>query len=115
MLAGFPDAARADLGFSLWQLQQGKLPTTPARRMESVGPGVWELKEQDERTWYRVLYLTKVDDVIHILHCFEKQGRKTDRRDLDTARKRLIKVQERLQRRKQMENAKETKSSKSHN
>ena len=111
ILAGFPDAVRADLGFSLWQVQQGKLPTTAARRMESIGSGVWELKEQDERAWYRVLYLSKVDDVIHILHCFEKQGRKTDRRDLDIARRRLIEVQKRRQQqRKQMSNAKEIKS-----
>lgn len=65
--------------------------------MESVGPGVWELKEQDERTWYRVLYLSKIDDVIYVLHCFEKQTRKTERRDLDIARERLSRVRKRIQ------------------
>ena len=40
------------------------------RRMESTGAGVYELKEADERTWYRVIYLSKIDDVIYVLHCF---------------------------------------------
>lgn len=65
--------------------------------MESVGAGVWELKEQDERKWYRALYLSKIDDVIYVLHCFEKQSRKTDRRDLDIARERLSQVRKRIQ------------------
>jgi len=60
VLTGFPDSVRADLGFSLWELQQGKTPGSATRRMESVGPGVWELKEQDEKTWYRVLFVSKI-------------------------------------------------------
>jgi len=100
VLAGFPASVRADLGFSLWQLQNGRPPTSASRRMESIGPGVWELKEQDERAWYRVLYVSKIDDVIHVLHCFEKETRKTDRRDLDIARKRLVEVRKRIQQRR---------------
>ena len=68
--------------------------------MESVGPGVWELKEQDERSWYRVLYLSKIGDVIYVLHCFEKRSRKTDGRDLEIARRRLAHVQQRIQEQK---------------
>jgi phage-related protein len=96
VLAGFPAGVREDLGFSLWELQQGRMPTSATRRMESIGSGVWELKEQDEKTWYRVLYLSKIGGVIYVLHCFEKQSRKTDRRDLDIARKRLSRVRERI-------------------
>jgi len=64
--------------------------------MNSVGKGVWELKEGDERTWYRMMYLAKIDNVIHVLHCFEKDSRKTDRRDKDLAAARLQIVLERL-------------------
>jgi len=77
VLGGFPGPVRADLGFSLWQLQQGEQPASAARRMDSIGPGVLELKEQDERTWYRVIYLARIEDKIHVLHCFEKRSRKT--------------------------------------
>jgi len=64
--------------------------------MISVGKGLWELKEGDERTWYRVIYLTKIDNILHVLHCFEKDSRKTDRRDKEIAVSRLPAVQKRL-------------------
>jgi phage-related protein len=60
--------------------------------MPSVGPGVFELKDQDESTWYRVMYLAKVMGVIYVLHCFEKDTNRTSRRDLETAGKRLQEV-----------------------
>jgi phage-related protein len=68
--------------------------------MASIGKGVWELKESDERAWYRVVYLTKIGGVIHVLHCFEKESRKTGNRDVATARARLKRVLERSQREK---------------
>ena len=68
--------------------------------MASIGKGVWELKESDERAWYRVVYLTKIGDVIYVLHCFEKESRKTDKRDVASARARLKRVLERMQREK---------------
>jgi phage-related protein len=73
------------------------MPASATRRMESVGPSVWELKEQDERAWYRVMYLSKIDNVIYVLHCFEKRSRKTDKRDLEVAKERLARVRQRIQ------------------
>jgi len=68
--------------------------------MSSVGAGVYELKEADERAWYRAIYLSKVKNTIYVLHCFEKESRKTDRRDIEIARQRLKLVRQRLQERK---------------
>jgi phage-related protein len=76
------------------------MPASATRRMESVGSGVWELKEQDERKWYRVIYLARIDNVIYVLHCFEKQSRKTERRDLEIAKERLARVRQRIQHQK---------------
>src|SRR5260370_33678229 len=64
--------------------------------MQSLGPGVWELKESNETTWYRMMYLSRIDNVIHILHCFEKKTRKTDRLDLEIVRDRLGQVKQRI-------------------
>lgn len=97
VLSGFPDEIKRSLGFSLRQLQIGREPTSPTRSMSSIGPGVWELKEADERTWYRAIYLSKVGSTIYVLHCFEKDSRKTDRRDIEVARQRLRRVRQRLQ------------------
>jgi phage-related protein len=96
ILSDFPDEVKATLGFSLRQIQNGRLPLCAHRSMPSVGKGVWELKEGDDRTWYRVMYLTRINKVIHVLHCFEKDSRKTDKRDLATAKSRLSLVQQRL-------------------
>jgi phage-related protein len=64
--------------------------------MPDVGGGVWELKESDQRTWYRVMYLSMINNVIHVLHCFEKASKKTPRRDIETAAARLKDVRQRL-------------------
>jgi len=96
VLSSFPHDIKVTLGFSLRQIQNGKRPRCDHRPMSSVGKGVWELKEGDSRTWYRVMYLAKIHNAIHVLHCFEKDSRKTDRRDLESARKRLQEVHQRI-------------------
>jgi phage-related protein len=95
-LSCFPAEVKSTLGFSLRQIQNGRLPRCEHRPMSSVGKGVWELKDGDARTWYRVIYLTRIKKTIHVLHCFEKDSRKTDKRDIATARARLSEVHQRL-------------------
>ena len=97
VLSTFPDEVKRALGFSLRQLQIGREPTSPRRAMQSVGAGVFELKEADERAWYRAVYLSKIGNTIYVLHCFEKESRKTDRRDIELARQRLKMVLARIQ------------------
>ena len=103
VLSAFPDGVKRSLGFSLRQLQIGREPTSQTRNMSSIGPGVYELKEADERAWYRAIYLSKIDNRIYVLHCFEKESRKTDRRDIAVASQRLRLVRKRLQERKSHE------------
>ena len=88
-LSAFPNEVKSVLGYSLRRLQKGLLPDCDARRMESVGKGVWALKTADERTWYRVIYLARIGNVLYVLHAFEKDSRKTDRRDLELAKSRF--------------------------
>ena len=89
VLSAFPQEVQGVFGYSLRRLQKRLLPDCDARRMQSVGNGVWELKTADERTWYRVVYLTRIGDALYVLHAFEKDSRKTDRRDLMIAKSRL--------------------------
>jgi phage-related protein len=95
MLQGFPDGVRQNLGFQLWQLQLGERPAD-YRPLSSVGQGVFELRDQDERAWYRVVYLSRINNVIYVLHCFEKKSREMPRKDFETARQRLKAVRARL-------------------
>jgi phage-related protein len=64
--------------------------------MSSIGRGVFELRDQDERAWYRVIYLSRVRDVIHVLHCFEKRTRQTPQKEINVARQRLKMVRARM-------------------
>jgi len=95
ILQAFPEDVRQNLGFQLWQLQQGERPSD-YRPLPSIGTGVFELRDQDERAWYRVIYLSRIKDVIHVLHCFEKKSREMPRRDFEKARQRLKTVKARL-------------------
>jgi phage-related protein len=95
VLQNFPENARQNFGFELWQLQQGERPSD-YRPLPSVGTGVFELRDQDERAWYRVVYLSRINDVIYVLHCFEKKSREMPRRDFEKAKQRLQAVRARL-------------------
>jgi phage-related protein len=91
----FPDEAKQNLGFQLRLLQQGQQPTD-YRPMSTIGPGVFELRDQDERARYRVIYLSRIHDVVHVLHCFEKRSRETSAKEINTARQRLKTVRVRM-------------------
>jgi phage-related protein len=95
VISSFPNAAKSNLGFDLRLLQQGQQPTD-YRPMSSIGPGVFELRDQDERAWYRVIYLSRVRNVIHVLHCFEKRSRETPMKEINMARQRLKIVRARV-------------------
>ncbi len=87
----FPAAVKEDLGFQLYRLQNGLEPLR-SRPMKSIGPGVFELKEQDHQGWYRVIYTLRIRNKIYVLHSFKKQSAKTSKLDLELAKKRLKSV-----------------------
>jgi phage-related protein len=95
VLQSFPEGVRQNLGFQLWRLQQGDR-LTDYRPLPSVGPGIFELRDQDERAWYRVVYLSQVEHVIYVLYCFEKKSREMPRREFETAKRRFKAVKARL-------------------
>jgi phage-related protein len=95
VLQSFPEDVRHNFGFELWQLQQGERPSGYSP-LPSIGPGVFELRDQDERRRYRVVYLSRVNDVVYVLHCFEKKSREMPRRDFEKAKQRLKAVRARL-------------------
>ena len=95
VLQSFPDGVRQNIGFQLWQLQKGERPSD-YRPLQSIGSGVFELRDQDQRGWYRLVYLSRIEDVIHVLHCFEKKSREMPRREFETAKRRLKLVKARM-------------------
>ncbi|MFQ6024071.1 MAG: type II toxin-antitoxin system RelE/ParE family toxin [Acidiferrobacterales bacterium] len=91
VVRGFPEQARKDLGAELMLLQLGETPLH-SRPMPSVGRGVWEIKVRDESKQYRVFYVVKRREAIHVLHAFEKTSRKTAKADIELGKQRLKEV-----------------------
>ena len=83
----FAAAARKELGFELWEIQQGKSPSD-WKPMSPVGPGVRELRVHSERA-YRIIYLATMPEAVYVLHAFEKQSRKAPKPDVELARNRF--------------------------
>jgi len=100
VLKEWPSDVRRDIGHSLRRLQDGESPDLPTRPMQSIGPGVFELKAADEAAWYRVIYLARIEDTIYVLDSFIKKSRKTERNDLNRSRARLSRVRQRLEKEK---------------
>jgi phage-related protein len=92
VLQSFPDGVKNDLGYALYRLQLGQ--TTPDRKpVQTVGAGVYELREGDARAWYRILYIRR-EKVVQVLHCFEKRSNAIEQKDIETAKTRLKRVLE---------------------
>jgi len=86
-LREFPQEARREAGFQLDRVQRG-LDPFDWKPMSSVGAGVREIRVRDESGAFRVLYVTKFEDAVYVLHCFQKKTRATPKRDIDLAEKR---------------------------
>ncbi|MGZ5089345.1 MAG: type II toxin-antitoxin system RelE/ParE family toxin [Usitatibacter sp.] len=83
----FDAVARRQVGFELWDIQQGKAPSD-WKPMSPVGPGVRELRVRSQRA-YRVIYLATLTEAVYVLHAFEKQSRKAPKLDVELARTRF--------------------------
>lgn len=84
----FPKAIREDLGADIRRLQLGVRPLN-SRPMKSIGRRVFELRQMDKDGWYRLIYLAKVGNTLHMLHGFVKKSAKTSPKDLSIAANRL--------------------------
>ncbi len=90
-IRGFPEAVKDDIGFALRQIQRGKKPVC-AKPWKGLGPRVLEIVEDFDGDTYRAVYTVKFDEVVYVLHCFQKkskQGIETSPRDKDLVAQRL--------------------------
>jgi phage-related protein len=83
----FPDDARKRAGYELFLVQSGGEPSD-WKAMPSVGFGVREIRIHT-RLEHRVMYVTRLEEAIYVLHAFEKKTRKTATADIELARTRL--------------------------
>jgi phage-related protein len=57
--------------------------------MNSVGPGVKEIRVRDEAGIFQMIYLATRPDGVYVLHCFQKKNQRISRSDLELAEKRF--------------------------
>lgn len=57
-------------------------------------PGVRELRDEDKDFWYRLLYWLHLG-WIYVLHCFRKDTNQTSKGDIDKAKERMARVEQR--------------------
>ena len=87
-LRQFPLNARREAGYQIDRVQNGLEPSD-WKPMNGVGQGVKEIRIRDADGAFRVIYLAKLADAVHVLHCFQKKTEKTTEADIELARKRF--------------------------
>jgi phage-related protein len=85
----FSKAARIEAGYLLRQLQAGQTLSMPhSRPMSNIGVRCHELRIDDEKTTWRIVY--RIDqDAIVILEVFSKKTARTPKSIVDSCQKRL--------------------------
>lgn len=85
----FSPAARLEAGYLLRRLQRGdKLEMPHSRTMPAIGVGCHELRINDEKQTWRLIYRIDKDAVV-IAEVFSKKTRATPRQILGVCKKRL--------------------------
>ena len=97
-LRQFPPEAKRKAGLELRAIQRGQDPTD-FRPMPALGSGVQEIRIRAGGT-YRVFYVAKFEEVIYVLHAFQKRTQKTAKQDIEIGQQRYRIVQRHQQARK---------------
>jgi phage-related protein len=89
-LRNFPDEARKAAGFELYSVQRGLEPRD-WKPMPGIGRGVKKIRIHVMGEW-RIIYVAKFEDAVYVLHSFQKKSQKTNRQDIEIARKRYKQI-----------------------
>lgn len=82
-----PAGARRELGFQLDRIQNGRTPAD-FKPMQTVGPGVFEVRVRDGGRAFRSFYVARFEEAVYVLHVFEKKTQRTAPADLELGRAR---------------------------
>ena len=88
----FPRVPRREAGYQLDRVQFGLKPSD-WKPLTTVGSGVREIRIHHEGQ-FRVIYVTKFDNAVYVLHAFQKKTQKTRKQDVEIARQRFKAMKE---------------------
>jgi phage-related protein len=83
LIRDFKEDARRATGAQIRHLQEGQLPDD-WKPMPSIGPGAIEIRLHKPHE-HRVIYVSKFEEAIYIIHAFEKKTAKTPLHELHVA------------------------------
>ena len=83
-LRAFPDGPRRNSGVQLDRVQRGLDPDN-WKPMQSIGPGVREIRIRDAAGAFRVIYIAAFAEAVYVLHAFQKKTPRTSARDIALA------------------------------
>ncbi len=96
-LRAFPASARREAGYQLDKVQASFDPAD-WKPMNTVGPGVREIRIRDKDGAFRVIYIAKFESAVYVLHCFQKKSQATRKADLALAESRYLDLLKELNR-----------------
>ncbi len=96
-LRKFPEDVKLDIGYALHEAQMGLKPAAAKPMKGFGGAGVLEIIEDHSGDTYRAVYTVRFQDVVYVLHCFQKKskhGIKTPQGDIELIKRRLKTAEE---------------------
>lgn len=91
VIKNFPEAVRREAGYQIDNVQNGIAPND-WKPMTTIGVGVKEIRINEDNNKFRVIYVAKINDFVHVLHAFNKKTQKTSIKDLALAIKRFKEI-----------------------
>ncbi|PHS03280.1 MAG: addiction module toxin RelE [Acidithiobacillus sp.] len=86
-----PEGVKDDVGFALYEAQQGEMPNK-SKPLKGL-LGVIEIKSDFRRDTYRTVYTVKLGESLYVLHVFKKKshhGKSTPKPDMQVIKSRLM-------------------------
>lgn len=96
-LKNFPNEVKEDIGYALFEAQQGRKPACAKPLKGFGGAGVLEILEDHKSGTFRAVYTVKFAGVVYVLHCFQKKskhGIETPQQDIELIRRRIKTAEE---------------------
>jgi phage-related protein len=91
-LSSFPDDVKQDMGHALFVAQEGGRAASVKTLQGFGGGSVVEIVEDDDGDTFRCVYTTKLNDVVAVLHAFQKKskrGSETPKHEIERIHARL--------------------------
>ena len=73
-----------DAGYRLDCIQNNRT-VSDVKPMKQIGSGVLEIRLWSEQGTFRVIYVSKLRNVVYVLHCFQKKSQATAQADINVA------------------------------